>query len=247
MRIAIALIVAFGVPLSGIPTAVGDEPAAGLPTVGGWARYHAITKKDSGEEAANTMLLKSLTATTKDGVACRWFESEYWGNDEKARERRKFLIPEKAIQSTGKPSDEILVYLQQDNGDQVASVPPENQGWMPIDFLSFPGFLKDAEEVADPRTVKHQTGALEIPKAHVGTYKWSRKGQNPEEAAVWETKYRVWLHPDLPAGFAHAQATLTILNKGIKVRSWDLEYALQEFGGNAKAVIVEESAPPIRP
>jgi len=51
----------------------------------------------------------------------------------------------------------------------------------------------------------------------------------------------------LPTGFAHAQATLTILNKGIKIRSWDLEYALQEFGGDAKAAIAEESAPPIRP
>jgi hypothetical protein len=95
--------------------------------------------------------------------------------------------------------------------------------------------------------VKHQTGTFEIAKAYVGTYRWWRKGRVPEETTVWETKYRVWLHAGLPVGFAHAQAKLTLISKGEEVRSWQLEYALQEFGDDAQPAIVEESAPVITP
>jgi hypothetical protein len=247
MRTLVPVGVALVALLSGISLAFSEESEAKLPTVGGWARYHASLKEDTGEESADTMILKSLAAATFEGCACRWLETEFLAGEGNHHERRKFLIPERAIQSSEKPSDDVLKYLQRDDADAVSSVPPENQGWMPTDILYFPGFLKNANLVDDPRSVKHQTGTFEIPKAYVGTYKWWRKGRVPEETTVWETQYRVWLHPDLPVGFAHAQARLAVVSKGKEVRSWKLEYALQEFGDNARPAVVEESALPVGP
>ena len=80
--------------LAGIAPGIADEPVAKLPKEGVWARYHAITKKDDGEEKVGTMTLKSLNSVTVDGVACRWFESEYVGDEGMYHERRKFLLPE---------------------------------------------------------------------------------------------------------------------------------------------------------
>lgn len=244
MRMAIAIIAVLGIQLSATRPTCGAEPAAKLPTPGGWARYHVNSTQNSGESSVHKLLLKSLSKTTKDGVDCCWLECEGWSNDDELHNPVKFLIPEKTILSTATPTDEILIYLQHDARRQVCSVPPRNQGWMPDNYLYFPGFLKDAKLEPNARTVKHQTGTLEIAQAHVGTYKWSRKKQDPE-ATTFETKYKVWLHPDLPIGFAHAQTSLTIYNGETKVRSWDHEYSLEEFGDNAKETIVEESAPPI--
>jgi hypothetical protein len=247
MRTLAPVIVGLTTLFSGIASAISEESDAKLPANGAWARYHAVTKRDTGDEAVGTMILKSLTSTKTGETACRWLESEYLADEGKNHQRRKFLIPERAMQSSEKPSDDVVKYLQRDDTDAVTSVPPEGEGWMPVDFLYFPGFLKNASVVDDQRLVKHQTGALEIPKAYVGTYKWWRKGRLPEETTVWQTQYRVWLHPDLPIGFAHAKAKLTVIRMGQEVRSWDLEYALNEFGGNAQPAIAEESAPPIRP
>jgi hypothetical protein len=247
MRTLVAVVVVCTGISTELASAVGDDSALKLPKVGAWARYHASTTRDTGDEALATMILKSLTATEIDGVACRWLESEYFVRDDENHERRKLLIPEETIRTSEKPSDEVLRYLQRDGTAAVASVPPENEGWMPIDFLYFPGFLKSARQVDDPRTVKHQTGTLEISKAYVGTYKWCRKGRDPDKTTAWETEYRVWLHADLPMGFAHAQAKLRVLSEGREVRSWRMEYALQEFGANPQPAIVEESAPPIKP
>lgn len=247
MRTLVPLVVAVAAFLAATASACGDETVLKLPTAGAWARYHAITTKDSNEESVGTMFLKSLTATKIDGMACRWMESEFLSGEEKFHERRKFLIPEEAILSSEKPCDDILRYLQRDGESAVASVPPENQGWMPMEFLYFPGFLKGAKVIDDPRTVQHQTGKFEIQKAYVGTYRWWRKGRVPEKSTVWETQYHVWLHSDLPVGFAHAQAKLILFSEGKEVRSWRLDYALQEFGNSAQHAITEESAPPIGP
>jgi hypothetical protein len=247
MRTLVGLVVVCAGCLAEIGTACGDDAALRLPAVGAWARYHASTTKNDGDEAVATMVMKSLSAVKIDGMACQWMECEYFADDDKNHERRKFLIPEEAILTSQKPSDEVLRYLQRDGTAEVAFIPPENEGWMPIDFFSFPGFLKGARLVEDPRSVKHQGGTLEIPKAHVGTYRWWRRGRDPERTTVWETEYRVWLHSDVPVGFAHAQAKLRLLSEGKEVRSWRLDYALQEFGDNPRPAIVEESAPPIRP
>ncbi len=114
---------------------------------------------------------------------------------------------------------------------------------MPIHFLYFPGFLKNATLIDEPRTVAYQRGSLSIPKAHVGTYKWWRKDRTPGTTTVFESKYQVWLHPDLPTGFAHAKVRLGMSFQGQENRSYDLEYTLQDFGNDANPAILEESAP----
>jgi hypothetical protein len=226
---------------------VADEPAVKWPREGSWANYHVLTKTDRGEESAGKMTLKSLNKTTVDAVPCRWFESEYVAQAEPWHERRKFLVPERAVDSSERPLDEVLRNLQRDNAAAVAAVSPEAHAWMPTDVLYFPGFLKNAKRVDDPRTVKYQRGEWQIPQAHVGTYRWWRKGKPPEESSVWETTYRVWLHPDLPVGFAHAATTLKLIVEGKEVRTWQQEFALQEFGDHALPAIVEESAPSLAP
>jgi len=221
------------------------NPLLKLPTPGAWAKYRSSVKPQDGNETVATMMVKSLSATKVDGAACRWLEYEYFTDESATHERRKYLIPEVALRMSERPSDRILRYLQRDGDRPVVQVPPENQGWMPSDFLYFPGVLKSSEPVDDPRTVTHKKGSFEIPKAYVGTYRWWRKGADPETGTVWETEYRVWLHPDLPVGFAHARAQLKSISNGAERRSWQLEYTLQEFGDDPKSVIVEETAPPI--
>jgi len=217
-----------------------------LPTPGTWARYHATAMPEGEAEKSGTLLLKSLSAANVDGVPCRWLESEY-SNDDEVRERRKFLIPELTIRMSEKPSDRMLRYLIRDGANPVAELPPENQGWLATEFLYFPGFLKSSKPVEDPRSVKHQSGTFEIPKAYAGTYRWWRNGRDPGTGTVYETEYRVWLHPELPVGFAHAQVHLKLLSAGTERRSWRLEYALQEFGDGARASIAEETAPQMTP
>jgi hypothetical protein len=218
-----------------------------LPKERGWARYHAITALDRGEEQIATLTLKSLSRSLVDDLPCRWLESEYVSQDGKRHERRKLLIPERAIESSERPLEDVVQYLQQDDEQPVVSLPPESQAWMVTDALYFPGLLKTAKVVADPRTVTFQGGKFEIAHAHVGTYRWSRKGRSPAETTVYETEYRIWLHPDLPVGFAHAETKLRLTRDGKTLRSWQLDYALQEFGDNAEPAIPEESAPPNNP
>ena len=107
--------------------------------------------------------------------------------------------------------------------------------------------LLQAKRVDDPRTVKYQRGALEIPQAHVGTYRWWRNDKKPEETTVWETEFRVWLHPDLPIGVAHASTKLKLIREGQTRRTWQLDYALQDFGEGARPAIEVDTAPSTTP
>ena len=50
------------------------------------------------------------------------------------------------------------------------------------------------------------------------------------------------MHPDLPVGVAYATTTLKIIKDGKTLRTWRLDYALQEFGNDAKPAIVEDAA-----
>jgi hypothetical protein len=247
MRTLFSVGIAVAALFPALTGANGDSFDPKVPRERAWAKYHAITKEANGEERIATLMLKSLGKATADGKPCRWLESEYISSDGKRHERRKILIPEQAIESSLRPMDDVLRYLQQDDADAVSSVASESQGWMASDFLYFPGFLKDAKRVDDLRVVKYQGGSLEIPHAHVGTYRWWRKNKAPEETTVYETEYRVWLHGNLPLGVANAVTTLRLIRDGKTLRSWQLDYALQEFGDNAQPAIVEESAPAAMP
>ena len=46
---------------------------------------------------------------------------------------------------------------------------------------------------------------------------------------------------------AHAVTTLKLIRDGKSLKSWQLDYALQEFGDNPQAAIVDESARPGMP
>ena len=247
MKMPKLLAASWAILLAAAGSCGADEPAVVLPKEHGWARYHAITASEAGEERIATLTLKSLGKSLVDDLPCRWLESEYVSQDGQRHERRKYLIPERAIESSERPLEEAIKYLQQDDKDAVVSLPPESQAWMATDSLHFPGLLKTAKVVADPRTVTFQGGKLEIANAYLGTYRWSRKGRPPAETTIYEPEYRIWLHPDLPVGFAHAVTTLRLTREGKTLRSWQLDYALQEFGDNAEPAIPEESAPPINP
>jgi len=226
----------------GIGLAQAEDLRKTFPKEGSWARYQASVTKDGATESIASLTLKSLNNVTVNDAACRWFEFEYVP-DEGPRELDKLLVTEKTFTTCAKPSEEVLKHLQRHGSDPLVELPPDSQGWLTIHYLSFPGLLKNASEVDLPRTVVYQRGKLTIPKAYVGRSKWSRKGQPPESAVVFESKYHVWMHPDLPAGFAHATVRLGISSRERENRVYDFEYSLQDFGDKAKAEITEESAP----
>lgn len=243
MRSLLSTAICLATLLLGI-SARAEPLAPKLPKPGGWASYHAITKERGRDERIGTLTLKCLARTTVDGTPCRWLESEYLADEGGTHERRKFLVSEQALESNERPLEGALRYLQRDNDRPVRSFPPETTGWMISDFLYFPGFLKNAKWIDEPRTVKYQRGSLDVPRAYSGTYRWQRDADKPaEETTVWETRYRVWLHPELPAGFAHAETTLHLIVRGAETRVWQLDFALQDFGEDAQPAIPEESAP----
>jgi hypothetical protein len=222
--------------------ALADSPVPAAPRQG-WAQYHAVTRNDSGSEFIGKMTLKRLNQTTVDKTACLWFESEYVDSEQKRHERTRFLITAEAVQTSSAPFEKMLRILQQNDDAPVTSLPPDSQGWLPVDVLCFPGVLKDAKRVNESRTVKFQRGNLEIPHAYVGTYRWSRKNRDSADAPVYETRYRLWLHPDIPVGYAHAELTLTLLIGDRPARTWKLDYALQDFGDQPEPAIRVEDAP----
>lgn len=228
--------------------ALGEGSPPKLPKERGWTRYHAITQSAGGTEVIGTYIFKALDKTTVDGKPCQWFEAEYTSkeNEIDRHERRKLLISDETFATSARPMEETLRLLERVDAGPLTSISPDEAAWLISDFMSFPGFSKDAKRVDDLRTVTHQHGKLEIRQALVGTYRWSRKDKPPPEATVFETDYRIWMHPDLPVGVAHATTTLKIVKAGKTLRTWRLDYALQEFGDDAKPAIVEDAAPPAK-
>ena len=165
--------------------AVASEGSpAKRPKERGWARYHAITQSTGGTEVVGTYLFKALDKTTVDGKPCQWFEAEYMSkeNDVDRHERRKLLISDETFETSARPMEEILRLLERVDAGPLTSVSPDEAAWLISDFMSFPGFSKDAKRVEDPRTVTHQHGKLEVRRALVGTYRWSRKDKSPQDA-----------------------------------------------------------------
>lgn len=215
-----------------------------LPKPGTWARYQGVTRKDGGPEPpAFQAINRTLNSTTVNDVPCRWFEQEGSSETDNWHTRRKFLIPEKSFASSERPFDDLVRYLQRDSSDALSAANVEDEGWMPHEFLFFPGFLKNAKLVDAPRTVNYQRGSLFIAKAYEGSYKWQKKGRDPEKTVLHETTFQVWLHPDVPAGFAHAKTRYSVKLAEKELRYYDIEYHLQDFGDDAKPAIVEEHAP----
>lgn len=206
-------------------------------------RYHQNLKPSNGQESAAVVTYRCLNKMTLNDEACRWFESEYVTTDKQRHERRKFLVPEETFEGSPRPTDRILRYLARDDDQAVVSLATDTQGWMILDVMHFPGLLKASTLDDVPRDVPFQRGTLSIPKAYAGTYKWWRKDKTPEATTVFESKYQVWMHPDLPTGFAHAKVRLGMSFQGKESRFYEVEWTLQDFGNDARPAIPEVTAP----
>jgi len=253
MRKAIHQFVMLIIGIAGIVTmpaaaADRDKGLLKLPAPGAWARYHNVVIHGDKQVGDRTFLLKSLNAVKVDGAQCRWMESEYLEDQGSPKLFcRKFLIPEVALRMSDKPSDRIARFLERTDKNPVIRLAPEFWDRVPVDFLYLPGFLKNAVRVEAPKTIRHRTGTLDIPAAYEGLYRGWPKGHDPEKSTLFETRYRVWLHPDLPIGFACAELEVKVIQDGRENSSASLEFTLEDFGENAQPTIVEESIPGAKP
>lgn len=253
MRRTIRRLVTVIVGIAGIvttPAAASDRDRGllKLPAPGAWSRYHNIVLHGDKKVGDRAFVLKSLGAVKIDGTQCRWMESEYL--EENASPKlfcRKFLIPEVALRMSEKPSDRIARFLERSDNNPVIRLAPEFWDRVPVDFLYLPGFLKSSDRVEAPKTIRHRTGTFEIPTAYEGRYRGWPKGLDPEKSTVFETRYRVWLHPDLPIGFAAAELEVKVIQDGRGSSSASLEYSLEDFGEDARPTIVEETVPGEKP
>jgi hypothetical protein len=84
---------------------------------------------------------------------------------------------------------------------------------------------------------------LKIPEAHRGEYVYSRRIKTFELSVGLQ--YKIWLHRDLPVGFAHAKMNETRkINDKIQ-STREIEFQLEEFGVGAKSLISDaDSAVP---
>jgi hypothetical protein len=137
----------------------------------------------------------------------------------------------------------MVRYLSRENDEPLVNIEPDTMGWMIVDVVHFPGMLKTAKLVESPRTINFQRGALHVTHAYEGTYQWRRKDKAPELTSVMESKFQVWMHPELPTGFAHAKIRLGTSFQAKEVRSYEMEWTLQDFGENASIAIPEYTAP----
>lgn len=182
-----------------------------LPPDGAWARYSVMAKED-GRSLKCTIAF--LGGATHEGEACRWIELtiESLKRDDGVAVRDvvvKWLVTEKNLLESDLP---IRVVTCERRGFDGNVVEVTNESHRNLDYFAafLPGPRRHARKLDGPQLVKYQKGNLQIATGLAGRYAVpvTADDLDPDGATSYITDYSIWLHPDLPVGFAYAKGEM---------------------------------------
>ena len=238
-------------------TASQATTAAGeLGKDGSWARYHVRIKDYDGTQSSQKVTISSVGRTTENGRQCRWIEVNQEFIDDllgsKATYVVKFLIPEEELVAAEKPLLHVVKSWQKSLNGEISRVDQQpikdlneklNIGYGPF-MLFFPGPMKNTKKLEDPKTVEYQKGRLECEVGVTGRHTTGYRAMTIDVQLTWTTDYSLWLHKNVPFGFAAATMKTTKRvqdDKGTFLfgtpQTRTAEYSLEDTGTDAKSAL----------
>lgn len=207
------------------------QPGAALPKDGAWARYHVVIK--STPESAESDTLKVTFAfvgrESHDGKECCWIEVRISPSDKSETMSVKCLVAEQDLRESERPFEHVLKSGRRSPDGNVFDGDDQANRGLGNFVIFLPGPLKAARNLDEPQMVKYQQGNLEIAAGLAGSY------MNSSADDTVTADYSIWMHPDVPAGFAHARFTLRHKADGEEAGySYHVEFFLEETGTDAK-------------
>src|SRR5262249_19808225 len=114
-------------------------------------------------------------------------------------------------------------------------------------MVFFPGPMKATKKLENPKTVEYQKGRLRCEDGVTGRHKTGYRAMTIEAELTWTTDYSLWLHKDVPFGFAAAtmKTTKTVLDdKGAFLdgtpQTTTAEYFLEDAGTDAESALRDD-------
>lgn len=103
-------------------------------------------------------------------------------------------------------------------------------------MLWAPGSLDRLEQSEETKEFEYQQGRLKSARAWVGEQTIVTKSE-----ARFVSHYKVWMHADVPVGFAGAEVEDTILHRDGRVIRQKHSYAIQDAGDGAKSELPDNN------
>lgn len=241
--------IAAAASMSAAPLLAADK----LPKDGAWARYYVLHKDPDGTERTIRTMIRFVGTVREKGERCRYVEwtdaMKVDGGDGKKTTRRfvyKFLLTEKSLRESPQP---LLQFVRGWRGEEGKTPEPlvtsqserERANFGGTTVLFLPGVLKTTKPTRDSRTVDYQQGQLRIKSGRSGTYQARYHAITAPVNYNWKTEYELWLHKDVPLGFASARHKTVLIRQREKGKKTvrDLgttEWWVEAWGTGAKSV-----------
>jgi hypothetical protein len=253
-----------------LPTSAGDSAAASfgpgnaLPPDGSWVRYvvshestsHPYHKRSAKSDAnvetekvkrwSEKITLSFVGRAIENGVPCRWVEIRTERADQQADKpcAYKMLLREEGLLSDKHPLAEVnVVRVWQQTPDGAVSRRDEAPGYSDL-FSWTPGVVRRLKPAGETREIDFASGHLSSAAVYTG------KTTTNSHLALWVIRIRleedktVWLHPDLPLGFAamrtEENATVRLMTKPATSHTVT-EYVLEDAGTDAQTSMPENN------
>lgn len=218
-----------------------DDSTPALPKEGAWTKYHVIMRLDNGTEVKFTERISLLGGEQWNGELCRWIEIEENYESQEKPQVHRLLVPEKELLQAERPLDHVKRYISKE--DNQVTVHTDDQTLARASLLGpvvvfLPGPFQGTKTIAELKKFDYQSGRLLIENARKGSFTWERKYNTPDRKEISKWDYTIWVHKDVPFGFAHARMKRT-LHINSAVRTTDFEFHLNDVGTGAKSAIAD--------
>jgi hypothetical protein len=253
-----------------LPTSGGDSAAAvsissgnSLPPDGSWVRYvvsHESTshpyrgrkaKSDANVETekikswSEKITLSFVGRTVENGVPCRWVEIRTEKPDQQADKpcAYKVLLKEEGLLSDKHPlAEKNVLRVWQQTSDGTVSRRDDSLGYSDL-FSWTPGAVRQMKPTGETREIDFASSHLSSATAYSGKTTTNAYVALGVIRIHLEEQMTVWLHPDLPAGFAgmrtEENSTARFMTHPATLRHV-AEYVLEDAGTDAQTSMPEQ-------
>jgi hypothetical protein len=216
-----------------------------LPKDGSWVRYDLEMVGPDGTNRPSTVTLSIVGSVVENETRCRWVQVK-WVVPKGWHPRypdggtilSKMLISEQDLRENAEPFQRAVRTWQRKPGEDHAEQTKVAATTGPNLMLWAPGMLRTLDETSDEKTVEYQRGQLKSARAWTGV----RIFENMIAKSQFKSTYKVWMHPDLPVGFAEAEIVddITYANGQAPKRQSQV-YRLQDAGTDAKSELPDNN------
>jgi hypothetical protein len=254
-----------------LPTSGGDPAGAvssisakSLPADGSWVRYvvsHESTshpyrgrkaKSDANVETVKVkrwsekITLSFVGQTVENGVPCRWVEIRIERSDQQADKPcgYKMLLKEEGLLSDKHPlAEKNVLRVWQQMPDGTVSRRDDSLGYSDL-FSWTPGAVRHLKPAGETREIDFATCHLSSATAYSGMTTTNAHVALGVIRIHLEEQMTVWLHPDLPAGFAgmrmEENSTARFMTHPATLHHV-AEYVLEDAGTDAQTSMPEHN------